>query len=192
MYQSLWPDDIQLLRYSTWERELLFEILGYFLHFYPSNSRNNQIFKKMKKKKKRKTWRYHHFTYVDQKLWSDNLRFQKYGAWQMEVLFLIFDYFFPFNFSRSPKNKKVEENYKKTGDMILHICTKNYGQMIYGFWDMVCGRWNCYFSFWVIFCSFTPLRAQTIKFSKKWKKHLEISSFYICRPKLIIRFFKAP
>ena len=29
---------------------------------------------------------------------------------------------------------------------------------------------NCYFSFWVIFCPFTPLTAQKMKIKKKWKK----------------------
>ena len=28
------------------------------------------------------------------------------------------------------------------GDIILHMCTKNYGQMTYGSWDMVCDRWT--------------------------------------------------
>ena len=36
---------------------------------------------------------------------------------------------------------------------------------------MVRGRCNnCYFSFWAIFCPFTPLTAQKIKISKKWKR----------------------
>ena len=43
---------------------------------------------------------------------------------------------------------------------------------------------NCYFLFWAIFCLFTPLTAQKIKILKKWNQHLEISSFYICVPKL--------
>ena len=46
--------------------------------------------------------------------------------------------------------------------------TKNYDQM--DSWDMVCDRCNCYFSFLVIFCPFTPLTAQKIKILKKWKK----------------------
>ena len=57
---------------------------------------------------------------------------------------------------------------------------------------MVCDRCNYYFSFWVIFCSFTPLAAQKIKILKKWKKHLEILSFYICVPKIMIRRCTVP
>ena len=29
-----------------------------------------------------------------------------------------------------------------TDIIILHKCTKNYGQMMYGFWDMVQDRWT--------------------------------------------------
>ena len=52
---------------------------------------------------------------------------------------------------------------------------------------MVRDRWNHYFSFWAIFCPFTPLTAQTIKVKKKREKCMEISSFYTCVPKIMIR-----
>ena len=42
---------------------------------------------------------------------------------------------------------------------------------------MKCDRQN-FLSFWTVFCPFTSLTAQKIKIFKKWKKHLEISSFY--------------
>ena len=41
---------------------------------------------------------------------------------------------------------------------------------MYDSWDMVRDRCNCYFSFWAIFCTFTPLKAQKIKISEKKKK----------------------
>ena len=54
-------------------------------------------------------------------------------------------------------------------------------------------RYGCnYFSFWTIFCSFTTLTAQKTKILKKWKKGLEISSFYICVPKIMIRWCTVP
>ena len=59
---------------------------------------------------------------------------------------------------------------------------------MYSSWDIVNDRCNCYFSFWAIFCTFTPLTAQNIKILKKWKKSLEISSFYIGVPKIKIRW----
>ena len=39
---------------------------------------------KFKKKNEKNAWRYHSFTYASQKLWSDDARFLRYGAWQME------------------------------------------------------------------------------------------------------------
>ena len=66
---------------------------------------------------------------------------------------------------------------KIPGDIIiLHKCTKNYDQMMYSSWDTVCYRCNCYFLFWAIF----------------WKKCLEISSFHICVPKIMIRWCTIP
>ena len=98
-------------------------------------------------------------------------------------------YFLPFYPPNSPKNQNFEKMKKIPGDIIiLHMCTPYYDQMMYGSWDMVRDRCNCYFSFWAIFCPFTPLTAQKIKILKKWKKHLEISSFYICVPKIMIRW----
>ena len=37
-----------------------------------------------------------------------------------------------------------------------------------------------YSSFWTIFCPFTPLKTKQFIFLKNKKKHLEISSFYMC------------
>ena len=76
--------------------------------------------------------------------------------------------------------------------IILHMCTINNNHMMHGSWDMTHDRCKCYFSFWAIFCPFTPLTAQKIKILKKWKKHLEISSFYICVPKIMIRRCMVP
>ena len=49
-----------------------------------------------------------------------------------------------------------------------------------------------HFSFWAIFCPFTPLTAEKIKLSKEWKKHLEISSFYNSVPKIMIICYTVP
>ena len=59
---------------------------------------------------------------------------------------------------------------KKTpgNNIILHKCTKNHNHKLYCSWDMICDGCNCYFSFWVIFCLFTPITAQKLKISKKW------------------------
>ena len=61
---------------------------------------------------------------------------------------------------------KIKIEKKKTpGDIIiLHKCTKNHDYMLYCSWDMARDGCNCYFSFWAIFCPFTPLTVQKIKF----------------------------
>ena len=67
--------------------------------------------------------------------------------------------------------------------------------MLYCSWDMAWDRHNCCFSFWAIFCPNTLLTAQKIKISKKkkkWKKHLEMSSFYTCVLKVMIRWCTVP
>ena len=104
-------------------------------------------------------------------------------------MFFILGYFLPFYLPNSPKNQNFEKMKKTPGDIIiLHMCTKNYDQMMYSSWDMVRDRCNCYFSFWDIFCPFTPLTAQKIKILKKWNTCLKISSFCICVPKIMIRW----
>ena len=39
---------------------------------------------KILKKWKKNTWRYHHFTYMYHKLWSDDVQFLRYGAQQTD------------------------------------------------------------------------------------------------------------
>ena len=81
-----------------------------------------------------------------------------------------FGLFFALLPPNSQKNQNFEKVKKAPGDIIiLHICTKNYDQMMYGSWDMMCDRCNCYFSFWAMFCPFANLRDQKIKILKKWK-----------------------
>ena len=78
---------------------------------------------------------------------------------------------------------------------MLHKCTKNHDDMLslmlFCSWDMVHDGCN-YFSFWAVFCPFTPVTPQKIKISQKWRKHLEISSFYTCVPKIMIRWCTVP
>ena len=92
------------------------------------------------------------------------------------------------------KNPKKSEFWKNennfVGDIIiLHMITKNHDHMLCS-WDMVRDTCNCYFSYWAIFCPFISLTAQKIKIStkKKRKKRPEISSFYTCVPKVMIRW----
>ena len=70
------------------------------------------------------------------------------------------------------------------GDIIiLHMCTKSHNHMKYSSWDTQLDR--IFFSFCAIFCTFTPtpLTTQKTKILKKWKKHLEMSSFKLVQQK---------
>ena len=98
--------------------------------------------------------------------------------------------FYPHNI---PKNQNFEKWKKPLEISSFYICVpKNYDQIIYRSWETVHDRCNCYCSFWAICCPFSPLTAQKIKIFKKWKKHLEISSFYISVPKIMIRWCTVP
>ena len=81
-----------------------------FYPFTPLITRKIKIKKKMKN-----TCRYHNCTYVYPKLWSDDVRFLRYGAWQMQLLFLILGYFLPFYPPNSLKKSKFSKNEKNTG-----------------------------------------------------------------------------
>ena len=62
---------------------------------------------------------------------------------------------------------------KIPGDIIiLHQCTKNHDYMLYCSWDIACYRCNCCFSFWTIFCPFTPNSQKHENFKKIKKKTL--------------------
>ena len=177
------------MRYGSWDRECdrqNFAHFGPFSALLPPNNPENQNFEKMKK-----AWRYHHFTQVYHKWQSYDVWFLRYEAWQTEF-FGFWAIFCPF----APLTQKIKilKKWKKTpGDIIiLHKRTKNHDHMLYCSWDMAHDGCNCYFSFWAIFSPFTPLTTWKIKIFKKWKKHLEISSFYIGVTKIIIRWCLVP
>ena len=49
---------------------------------------------------------------------------------------------------------------------------------MHSFWNTVCDRCNCYFSFWAIFALLRLKKtAQQIKIFKKWKKLVESAKF---------------
>ena len=76
----------QMMTYGSWDivhdRCDYFSFWAIFCPFISLTAQKIKIKRKMKKKTKKSTWRYNHFTYVYQKLWSD-VRFLAYGAWQM-------------------------------------------------------------------------------------------------------------
>ena len=109
------------------------------------------------------------------------------------IIFSFWANFCPFT-PNLPKKWTLKKKKKKKppGDIILLKYTKNHDHMVYCSWDMVCDGCN-YFSFWAIFCPFTPLTAKKkSKFQKKWKKCLDISSFCTNVPKIMIRWCTVP
>ena len=98
-----------------------------------------------------------------------------YDSWDMkrdrQNFFVILGHFMPLYLTNNPKNQNFEKMKKAPEDIIiLHKCTKNHDRMLYWSWDMVRDGCNCYFSFWTIFCPFTPprpLTAQKITIKKK-------------------------
>ena len=64
--------------------------------------------------------------------------------------------------------------------------------MLYCSWNMTHDGCNCYFSFLAIFCPFTPITAQKMKILQKWKKLLQISSFYTSATKIMIICYTVP
>ena len=92
-----------------------------------------------------------------------------YDSLDCNIIFCHFWTFFcPFTPPTTQKNKILKKMRNMPEDIIILLkCAKNYIYMLYCSWDMLHDRQNCYFSFWAIFCSFTPLTAWKIK--KIWK-----------------------
>ena len=99
---------------------ILFFILGCFLPFYRLTAQKIKI-----SKKEKNTWRYHQFTHEYQKLWLDDVRFLRYGAY-----YIFWRYY------------------------IYTSVPKNHDHTPYCSWDRARDTCNCYFSFWAMFCPF--------------------------------------
>ena len=117
--------------------------------------------------------------------------FLGYGLRQTEFL-AIFSHFWPFYPTNNPKNQNFAKMKTMPGGIIiLNKHTWSQDHMLYCSWDMVYNRCN-YFSFWAIFCPFIPLPAWKIKILKKWKRHMEMSSFYTSVSKIMIICYTDP
>ena len=104
------------------------------------------------------------------------IRYTVPEIWYMTNVIVIFILGYTFRFYHSPSTSLKNKNFKtmKKGLEISFYTSvlKNYDHMLYCSWDMVCDGCNCYFSFWAIFCTFTPLRARKIKLKKNaWRYH---------------------
>ena len=155
--------------YGSWDMKHEGEnFLSFWTILYPFTPITTQKIKILKNWKK--SWRYHHFTHMYHKLQSYDIWFLRY--WAQQTVFCHFGQFFVNLSPKSLKNQNFKKMKKTSSDIIiLHKCTKNHDHMQYCSWDMACDACNCYFSFWAIFCPFTPLTAQKIKISKKMRHH---------------------
>ena len=168
----LWqPHDVWFLRYWVLWTEC-FVILDHLFALLPPNSPKNENNKKWKKQLKISSF------------YSSVLKIMIIGytvpqIWCMtDVIDVILGYFCPFTPVTAPKMKIL----KKLNTWWYHHFTlvyqNSWSYILYCSWDMACDRCN-YFSFWVIFYPFNPLRAPP----QKKQQQLEIASFYTSVPK---------
>ena len=100
-------------------------------------------------------------------------------TWCVSDVIVIFHFWAIFCFypPDSPKNENLKKMKKIPGAIIiLYNCNKNHDHMLYSSWhmlysswDMVCDKCNSYFSFWAIFCNFTPWQPEKWKAQKNEK-----------------------
>ena len=102
------------------------------------------------------------YIHVYHKLRSYATCFLKYKEQQTRI-FVILGHFLSFQPHDNLENQNFEKMKKTPEDIILQMYTINDSHMMYGSQDMECNRQNC-LSFWIVFCHFTPLTTQKIKF----------------------------
>ena len=119
-------------------------------------------------------------------------QFLKYNAADI-IFFSFWTIFCAFTPLATPKIKILKKLTKTPGDIIIwHKCTKNQDHMLHCSWDRCMTDIIFVFHFGLYF-ALTSLKTWKIKILRKWKKKkkkkkkLEISSFYICVPKIMIK-----
>ena len=161
--------------YNSWNLErdrLKFIILGQFLPFYPRKNQKNQNFEKMKK-----------FTgdIIILRVCTKNHNHMMYGSWDTEWDGQNFCHFGPF-FAILPGKSKFWEQEKSTWKCyhFTHVYQKLWS------YDVCFLRYGVrQTEFFAILGDFLPFYTPTTrktKTLKKWKKTLEILSFYTCVP----------
>ena len=113
----------------------------------------------------RNSWRYYHFTHEYHKWKSYDVWFLRYGAWQTGYFSSWATIFCPFT-PLTAQKMKISKKWKN-GWRYHHFTQvyQNHIHMLYCSLDMTQDTSNFYFSFWAIFCSFTP---NSSKKSKLW------------------------
>ena len=93
---------------------------------------------------------------LDDMIYSFYISMLRYSVWQTEI-----GNYGPFSALLPPiKTRKIRilKKWKKSPKdiILLHKCTKNHDHMLHCSCDIVRDGYKCYFSFWAIFCPFTP------------------------------------
>ena len=140
---------------------IFFVILGHFWPFIPLTAQKMKIWKNEKNPA----------DIIILHKCTKNHDYMPYCSWDMacdrcNCCFSFWAIFCPFTFLTAPK-MKISKKWKNAWR--YHHCTKNCEYRLYCSWDMAHDRCN-YFSFYAIFCTFTPLTAQKMKISKKINK----------------------
>ena len=156
------------MRYRVWQTQI--GNYGSFFAFYHPLPPHSST------KDEKNCWGYRHFTQVYPKPKLHEVRLLRYGLRQTEFL-SFWATFCPFTplltrkvkFGNNVKNAWRYHPFK-------HVNHKWRSYDVCGSWDVERDRIICHFG--LFFCHFTPLTTWKIKILKKWKMHLEISSFY--------------
>ena len=160
---------ITIMMYDSWDMECnSHNALSFWATFCPFSPLLKQ--KKKKIEKYKQNWIYYPFTHVYHKWKSYEAWLLKYKA--RRTVFCHFGPFFDLWTSQELEKSKFWEIKKAPGHIIiLHLCTTNDNQMMYG--PEIWRATDKFLSFWFIFCPFTsplPLTTQKIKLLKKWRK----------------------
>ena len=164
--------------------------LSFWTIFYPFNPLLTQKIK-LKKKQRNKCLKIC-VTCVP-KIMSYAILFLRYGAWQMWLLFFILGYFLPFN-PPPPNSLKKTANISSFHTSVPKIMiTYTSIQKIMIIYYTVPKIWHVMdviviFHFGLSFALTVP----KMKIFKKWKKWLDISSFYTSVPKIMIICYTVP
>ena len=118
-----------------------------------------------------------------------------YSSWDIKcerLKLVIMDHFCPFTLPKNPKNQNFENMKKMLEISSFYKSVPETTIMRYSSWDMELHRQDSFLSLRAIFCRFTPVTTWKIKTLRKWKKHLDMSSFYTYVPKITIIWCMLP
>ena len=102
------------------------------------------------------------------------------------------DYFCPFNPSPQQQGKSKFWKNEKNAWRYYHFTRVYHKWKSNDVWLLRYEMWQNFLLFWATFCPFTPLTKKKIKILRKWKKQLEILSFYTHVSKIMITCYTIP